>query len=137
MLAEALALASVAGATGLLVAWSGVKALMAIAPPDLPRADEIGLNVAVLLFALGVTALTILLFGLAPAWRIARVNLNDALREGSRGLAGSMSDRRVRASLVVMECALAIVLLAGAPACCCARLRAWPPSNLGFEPKEC
>ena len=114
MLGEAVAVAVVAGAAGLFAAWIGLKVLVAAAPADLPRLDEIALNAPVLLFALGITFLTSILFGLIPAWRVSRVNLNEALRESGRGLAGSSSSQRIRASLVVAECTLAIVLLAGA-----------------------
>ena len=101
MLAEALSLAAIAGAIGLLFAWWGVKGLMALAPPDLPRLDEIGLNAPVLIFGLGITGLTSVLFGLAPAWRISRINLNEALREGGRSVAGSIGGQRTRSALVI------------------------------------
>jgi putative ABC transport system permease protein len=111
---EALALAVVAGGFGLFVAWGGIRALVALAPKDLPRLDEIGLNGPVLLFGLGVTLLTSVLFGLLPALRISWVNLNEALREGGRSVAGSLWGQRAGAALVVCECMLSIMLLAGA-----------------------
>ncbi len=114
MLAEAVSLAVIAGAAGLMVAWLGVAGLTAVAPADLPRLDEVGLNAPVLLFALGITGLTAVLFGLAPALTISLVNLSQALREGARGAAGSAGGQRVRAALVISECALAVMLLAGA-----------------------
>jgi len=114
MLAEAASLAAIAGAIGLIASWWGVKGLTMLAPPDLPRLDEIGLNTPVLLFALGITGLTSVLFGLAPAWRISRINLNEALREGGRSVAGSIGGQRMRSALVISECMLALMLLAGA-----------------------
>jgi len=114
MLAEAVALAAVAGTVGLIAAWWGVKGLVALAPADMPRLDEIGLNGPVVAFSLVVTALTAVLFGLFPAWRVSRLNLNEALREGSRGIAGSAGGHRARSALVIVECMLAMVLLAGA-----------------------
>jgi putative ABC transport system permease protein len=114
MLAESISLAAVGGAAGLLAAWAGVKGLMAAAPRDLPRLDEIGLNAPVLVFALAITGLAAVLFGLAPAWRISRVNLNEMLREGARGAVGSLGGQRTRAVLVISECMLAVMLLAGA-----------------------
>ncbi len=114
MLSEAVSLAAVAGAAGLVAAWVGVRVLVAVAPVDLPRLDEISLNAPVLLFALAVTGLTSVLFGLAPALRISLLNLNEALREGGRGVAGSLGGQRIRSTLVISECALAIMLLAGA-----------------------
>jgi putative ABC transport system permease protein len=85
-----------------------------MAPRDLPRVDEIGLDATVLLFALGVTTLTTLAFGLWPAWRLSRVNLQEALRESGRGMSGSRAEAATRSALIVVQCALAIMLLAGA-----------------------
>ena len=114
MLAESVALAMVAGGAGLFAAWAGIRGLIALAPKELPRLSEIGLNAPVLLFALGVTMLTSLLFGLLPELRLSWVNLNEALREGGRTLAGSRGGQRAGAVLVVSECMLAVMLLAGA-----------------------
>lgn len=85
-----------------------------MAPADLPRLDEIRLNTPVLIFALGITGLTSVLFGLVPAWRISRINLNEALHQGGRSVAGSLGGHRMRAALVISECMLAIMLLVGA-----------------------
>jgi putative ABC transport system permease protein len=114
LLMEAVALAIVAGAAGIAAAYGGVRALLWLAPRDLPRIDEIGIDVTVLAFAVGVTLLTTLAFGLWPAWRLSRVNLQVALREAGRGMAGSHAAATTRAVLLVVQCALAIMLLAGA-----------------------
>jgi putative ABC transport system permease protein len=111
---EAGALAVIAGAAGILAAQAGIRVLLWLAPRNLPRLDEIRIDGAVLLFALGLTTLTTLLFGLWPAWRLSLVNLREGLSEGGRGMAGSRAAARVRSGLVVVECALAILLLAGA-----------------------
>jgi putative ABC transport system permease protein len=111
---EAGALAAIAGASGVLAAYGGVRALLWLAPRDLPRLDEIALDGVVLVFAVGLTTLTALLFGLWPAWRLSRVNLQEALRESGRGMAGSHAAARTRSALVVAQCALAILLLTGA-----------------------
>ena len=111
---EAGALAAVAGAAGIAAAYAGVRALVWLAPRDLPRLDEIALDGSVLLFGVGLTTLTALLFGLWPAWRLSRVDLQEALRAGGRGMSGAHGAARARAALVVMQCALAILLLAGA-----------------------
>ena len=111
---EAAALAAVAGAVGILASYAGVRALLWLAPADLPRLDEIGIDGLAVMFAVGVTTCTAILFGLWPAWRLSRVNLQDALREAGRGMAGSRAAARTRAALVVAQCALAILLLAGA-----------------------
>ncbi len=111
---EASALAALAGAAGILAAYGGVRALLWLAPRDLPRVDEIAVDGAVLVFAICLTTVTALLFGLWPAWRLSRVNLQEALREGGRGMAGSHAAAKTRSALVVAQCALAILLLAGA-----------------------
>jgi putative ABC transport system permease protein len=114
LLMEAGALAVIAGAAGVLAAFGGVRALLWIAPPDLPRIDEIALDGTVLAFALGVTTVTAVMFGLWPALHLSRVNVQEALREGGRGAAGSHTAARTRSVLLVVQCALAIMLLAGA-----------------------
>ena len=114
LLMEAGALAVIAGAAGVLAAFGGVRALLWIAPPDLPRIDEIALDGTVLAFALGVTTVTAVMFGLWPALHLSRVNVQEALREGGRGAAGSHAAARTRSVLLVVQCALAIMLLAGA-----------------------
>jgi putative ABC transport system permease protein len=111
---EAGCLAAVAGAAGVVAAYAGVHALLRLAPADLPRLDEIRLDGAVLVFAICLTMLTALLFGLWPAWQLSRVSLQQALREGGRGMTGSHAAAKRRSALVVMQCALAILLLAGA-----------------------
>jgi putative ABC transport system permease protein len=114
LLMEAAALAAVAGVTGIAAAYGGVRALRALAPRDLPRLDDIALDGGVLVFAVGLTTVTAVAFGLWPAWRLSRVDLQQALRDGGRGMAGSHAAARARAALIVVQCALAILLLAGA-----------------------
>jgi len=114
LLMEAAAVAAVAGAAGVLAAYAGVRGLVWLAPRDLPRVDEISLDAVVLTFALAVTVVTAIACGLWPAARLSHVNLQDALRDGGRGVAGSHAAARTRATLLVVQCALAIVLLAGA-----------------------
>jgi putative ABC transport system permease protein len=88
--------------------------LRALAPRDLPRLDDIALDGGVLVFAVGLTTVTAVAFGLWPALRLSRVDLQQALRDGGRGMAGSHAAARARAALIVVQCALAILLLAGA-----------------------
>jgi putative ABC transport system permease protein len=114
VMAESASLALIAGVAGLAAGWVGLKLLVAMAPADLPRLSEVTLNGPVVLFALAATLLTSFLSGLAPAFRLAKMDLNAALREGGRTLAGSHGAERTRAQLVVAECMLAIMLLAGA-----------------------
>jgi putative ABC transport system permease protein len=114
LLMEASAVAVAAGVAGIVAAYAGIRALVWLAPRDLPRVDEIALDLTVLAFAVAVTTLTAVLCGLWPASRVSRMNLQDALRDSGRGVAGSHAAARTRAVLLVVQCALAIVLLAGA-----------------------
>ena len=115
LLTESLLLALVGSALGLGFAWFGIKALVLISPKDLVNLQTVGLNVTVLLWTLGVSLLTGIVFGLAPALHISRLNLNDTLKEGGKSESGQASgSRRLRSALVVSEIALAVVLLASA-----------------------
>ncbi len=111
---EAAVLAAISGIAGIVAAYGLVRALLAFAPRDLPRIDEIAIDANVLAFGVAIAVLTSLAFGLWPAWRITRVDLQEALRGGGRGMTGARGAARSRAVLVVMQCALAILLLAGA-----------------------
>lgn len=115
LLTESLLLALLGSALGLGFAWIGIKALVAISPRDLISLQSVGLNVSVLLWTLGVSLLTGMIFGLAPALHISRLNLNDSLKEGGKSeSAQAGGSRRLRSALVVSEIALAVVLLASA-----------------------
>ena len=115
LLTESLLLALFGSALGLFFAWLGIKALIAISPRDLVSLQTVGLNVTVLLWTLGVSVLTGIIFGLAPALHISRLNLNDSLKEGGKSESSQASgSRRLRSALVVSEIALAVVLLASA-----------------------
>jgi putative ABC transport system permease protein len=115
LLTESVLLALLGSALGLCVAWLGIKALMLISPKDLFTVKTVGLNVTVLLWTLGVSLLTGIIFGLAPALHVSRLNLNDSLKEGGKSASGQASgSRRLRSALVVSEIALAVVLLASA-----------------------
>jgi putative ABC transport system permease protein len=109
LLAEALLLATLGGGLGLLCAQWGVRALGVVADAALPRADEITFDHRVLLFTLGVSLLTGLLFGLAPAVQATRVDFHGALKEGAVGA----SRQKLRSTLVVVEVALSLVLVVG------------------------
>ncbi|HEU4796139.1 MAG TPA: ADOP family duplicated permease, partial [Pyrinomonadaceae bacterium] len=115
LLTESLLLALVGSLLGLGFAWLGIKALVLISPRDLVSLQSVGLNVTVLLWTLGVSLLTGVIFGLAPALHISRLNLNDSLKEGGKSESAQASgSRRLRSALVVSEIALAVVLLASA-----------------------
>jgi putative ABC transport system permease protein len=113
LLTESVLIAMLGGAAGVVLAIWGVDLLVALKPADLPRLETISVDARALLFTLAVSVLTGLVFGLAPVWQAARVNVSDALKEGGRGEAGA-AKHRLRSSLVVIEMALALVLLAGA-----------------------
>jgi putative ABC transport system permease protein len=114
LLTESVLLALVSGLLGLLLASWGVGVLVSLAPEGLPRAAEIGLDHSVLAFGIGLSLLTGLVFGLAPAWQLARAGVNPVLKQGSRALAGSAQRSWLRRGLVVSEMALSLVLLMGA-----------------------
>ncbi|HYN06373.1 MAG TPA: ADOP family duplicated permease [Vicinamibacterales bacterium] len=113
LLTESLVLAVVGGGLGLLVAYWATSALVTAYPTLLPRSSEIRVDGVVLVFTLGLSAVTAVLFGLAPAVSAARTDLVETLKEGARS-GGAPSRRRLRSALVVSEVALAIVLLVGA-----------------------
>jgi len=113
LLMESLLLAALGGGIGLLLAIWGVDALLAISPEDIPRLAETSLDLRVAGFALLISLLTAILFGLTPALRAVKFDLHTTLKEGGRsGAANSRS--RLRRSLVVVETALAVVLLVAA-----------------------
>ena len=113
LLTESVVLAVCGGAAGVLLAKWGLDALIALAPPDLPSSD-IELNTAVLLFSFGLSLVTGLLFGIAPAWLAARIDVNEALKQGTRGSTEGGLRGRLRSALVVIEVTFALVLLGAA-----------------------
>jgi putative ABC transport system permease protein len=112
LLTESLLLSFAGGVLGLLAAHWGVKLIIAISPDSIPRFREIGLDARVLAFTIGVSVLTGVIFGLAPALQASKPDLNETLKEAGRGSTG----RRhiMRSVLVVSEVALTLVLLIGA-----------------------
>lgn len=114
LLTESVVLAICGGAAGVILANLGLDALLALAPTNLPRNDEIHLNPGILVFALGLSIFTGLLFGIAPAWLAARADMNEALKQGTRGSTEGGARGRLRSALVVIEVTLALVLLGGA-----------------------
>jgi len=113
MLTESVTLALLGGLLGLVLAHWLPALLVAAGPKALPRVQEINLDARVLTFTLGICVLTGILFGLAPALRASRIQVETALREDSGGSAGR-GRQILRSSLVVTEVALATVLLIGA-----------------------
>lgn len=110
LLAESLALATLATITGLALAWAGLQALVALAPPNTPRLGEVTINTGVLGFTVLLIFLATLLFGLVPAWQAMHLDIQSALKQGGgRGVVGGAANH-LRRILVVAEIALAFVL---------------------------
>ena len=114
LLTESGVLAAVAGLAGLLLASALMNGVVALAPPDLPRIDEVRLDVAALLFALGLSLVSTVIFGLVPALQASRLDLSDALKQGGSKSTASKGGIRLRSSMVVAEVAFSVVLLAAA-----------------------
>jgi putative ABC transport system permease protein len=112
MLVETIVLATLGGVAGLGLAWWGTRALLAFSPIDLPRAQAISVDLRVLVFTFAVTLLAALICGLVPAWESARRDASPALKEGARTGSVSARQRRVFGTLVTLQFAMAIVLLA-------------------------
>jgi putative ABC transport system permease protein len=112
LLTETSLLSLIGGGLGLLIASWGMDALLAINPGALPPGD-IHLDARVLLFTLGVSGLTGILFGLAPALQLSRTDLNTTLKEGGRAGSEGAGVRRLRDSFIVLQVALSLVVLVG------------------------
>jgi putative ABC transport system permease protein len=110
---EAGVLTAAAGALGVAVAVVGVRALRALAPASLPRLDQVGVDGRVIAFCALASIATVFVFGLLPAWHVSRGTLAEALKEGGRGT-GSAQQHRLQNGLVVLQVAVALVLLTGA-----------------------
>ena len=133
LLTESVALALSGGALGLLLAAWGTRAALDVLPTALPRAQEVGLDARVLLFTLGISLLSGILFGLAPALKMSPAKLQDSLRESGRGLSGAR--HRVQSIFVVSEMAMALVLLAGGGLMIRSLVRLWSVDP-GFNPQN-
>ena len=114
MLTESVVLALLAGLGGVIIARWGVTALLALAPEDLPRLSEVTIDATALMFALGISLAASVIFGLAPAWHVSRVDLADGLRQGGKGSSLGVRGGWARKAFVVTEIALAVALVMGA-----------------------
>jgi predicted permease len=114
LLTESLIVAVAGAALGLALARWGVGALLRLAPPELPRAQDIAIDPWVLGFTVAVSVASALLFGLFPAWSAAGGGVQEGLREAGRASSAGPRGRRLRSGLVVSEIALAVILLVGA-----------------------
>jgi putative ABC transport system permease protein len=134
-LTESLLFAVVGGGVGLAIAAAVVNASRATLPASVPRAGDIGVDIGVLLFAFVITLVTGVLCGVVPAFRVARDDASDTLKEGGRSAGSARGRGRVRRALVMSEIALAVVTLSGAGL----MLRSlWNMNaiDLGFEPEH-
>ncbi|MFY9528852.1 MAG: ABC transporter permease [Candidatus Acidiferrales bacterium] len=114
VLSESLLLSLAGGALGLVLAQWGVSAIVANFSDELPRFSEIGVDSGVLGFTLVISMLTGIIAGLAPAWRLTKTNLNEAMKQGLGKTDSDSGGNRMRSALVVSEVALSLVLLIGA-----------------------
>lgn len=111
MLTESLLLGILGGALGIVLAFFGVRAIVSAAPPGIPRLAEVSIDARVLLFAIVISIVTAVLFGILPAWRVAHSNPQDALKAGAANTTENRRTRRLRSSLIGLEVALSTVLL--------------------------
>ncbi len=132
LLTESVMLAAAGGILGLVVTQWGSKTVGPLIPEDWYRVGEASVDGTVLLFAMGVTLLTALMFGLAPALSVTRTDLSAALKEG-RGAGSGMQSMRTRRVLVVFQVAVAAVLISGM-GLAARSLLAMQHLDLGFEP---
>jgi putative ABC transport system permease protein len=114
LLTESILISVAGGAVGLVIAWWGTSLLIALKPENLPRLQEIDVDLRVFSFTLGVSILTGLIFGLLPAWTSSRPALSNSLKEGGRGASAGRAQQVARSALVAGELAIALVLLVGA-----------------------
>ena len=131
LLIESLVLSALGGSIGVVGAWWGVNAINALIPANLLPVPDVSIDVNVLLFAVALTIVTGLLFGLAPAWHAAKTDLNEVLKQVTRASAGTRS--RLRNALAAAELALATILLIGAGLLAQTLLRL-QHVDLGFQP---
>jgi len=113
-LAETLLIALVAATVGIALAVAGVRALVAIAPPDVPRLELASVNLRVLAATLGLSVLIAVAFSLLPALQARRLNLQSSLADGTGRTSASAGRRRIRSALVIAELSFAVVLACGA-----------------------
>jgi putative ABC transport system permease protein len=113
MLTESLLLSALGAALGILLATWGVSGLLAGLPPDTPLVEAVAIDGRVLAFTVGLALLTSLIFGVVPAWRVSRSDMHETLKEGGRGGSAGRSHHRVHNALVVVETAMALILIVG------------------------
>jgi predicted permease len=133
LLTESILLAGLGGALGVLLAFWGTKAVLGTLPGAVPRANEVSLDLRVLLFTMALSLFAGIVFGLAPALKTSRENLQEILKEGGRG--GSGARHRLQGAFVASEVAMALVLLVGAGLMVRSLAALWRV-NPGFNPSH-
>jgi putative ABC transport system permease protein len=114
LLTESMLLSLLGGLLGSLLAMWGTPLLVSLIPDKVPRIHEISVDLRVLGFALLISIITGIVFGLAPALQASRIDLNQSLKESARGTTSGLRQNRLRAFLIVSEVSLAVVLMIGA-----------------------
>ncbi len=132
MLTESLILAGAGGAIGLALSVLGVEWFRSIIPPDMSRIEQLGIDGRVLLYGFGLILATGIVAGIAPAFQVTKGSLTDSLKDGGRGGSMGLQHGRLRASLVIAEMSLALVLLISAGLLVKASLQL-QRTDLGFE----
>ncbi len=135
LLVESGLLGLIGGAIGLFVAFAGVRGLVVLAVKTLPRAREVSLDRTVLLFTLGISLISGILFGIAPALAAMKTNLNETLKENSRSESSSRGHRRIRDVFVIAQMALALLLVVGSGLLIRSFVRA-RETDPGFRPEN-
>ncbi|MES1260502.1 MAG: ABC transporter permease [Acidobacteriota bacterium] len=134
LLTESVLLSLAGGVPGIVLAWVGVPLLVALMPEySVPHEAAIQVNIAVVLFSFGVAVTTGILFGMAPAFQLAKTDVRDAMQDTGRGFAGSARAGKTRSALIVAEVALTMVLLVSAGIAIRGFL-ALTATRLGFDP---
>lgn len=131
LLTESCILGTIAGGVGVLLAFALLPGLVALAPANLPRVGDVRIDTTVLLFALGLSLISTLLFGLVPAVHASRLNLSGLLKQGGSKGAASGAGPRPRSALLIAEVALSVMLLTAA-GLLLQSFRALNHVNLGF-----
>jgi predicted permease len=135
LLTESMLLSFIGGLAGVLIAVAGIRFMLFLVPSNIPRLNEVRIDWAVLVFALAISLLTGLMFGLAPALQSAKTALSLAIREGARGSGYSTRTGRLRDVLIVSELAFAVVLMVAA-GLLLRTLHGLLQENPGFNPTQ-
>jgi predicted permease len=133
LLTESVLLSALGGGFGLVLAKFGTTAALAAVPEAVPRAEEIGIHLPVLLFTIFVSVLTGIMFGLLPALRMSRTDISGSLKDSGRAISGPRT--RMQSALVIGEMAMALVLLVGAGLMCRTLVQLWKVDP-GFDPRN-